>query len=249
MPRLVVVLTSVVALALAQPVLAQTGRVMGQVIDQTGKGIKGATVRATNPDSAQTQITSTTDEKGRFGMIGLRAGVWQFTIEAPGFEPSSGSSPVRSATLGAPLRVVLARSPEVIPGALTRDIVDEVSAAEALRAQGRFDQALAAYQAIQTKNPKVTSLHAVIGDTLRQQAERETNPAAKQGLYARAATAYAEAAKDAASSERTRLDFGLAQVLAGQVDEGVRTLQALVAALPMSAAAKDAAAKLAELRR
>jgi tetratricopeptide (TPR) repeat protein len=248
MARLHTSLMTLAFVALAMPALAQTGRAMGVVVDVQGRGIKGASIIATNPDASPSELTSTTDDKGRFGMIGLRAGVWTFRAEAPGYETSTGTAPIRSATLGPPLRFVIQRTPEPFPNALSKDIADQVTAANALRSQGRYDQAISAYQAIQTKNPTLTSLNVVMGDTLRQQAEREQDTAARQALYARAIASYTEALKND-SSERVRLDLGLVQVSAGRVDDGVRTLQELVASTPNSAAAKDAAARLAQLRR
>ena len=241
MQRVFAALLTIAVLTLAGPASAQTGRAMGSVIDQSGKPIKGATIRAVNKDASPSELTSTTDNKGRFGMIGLKAGVWTFTAEAPGFEPTTGVSPIRSGTIGAPLRFVIQRTPVPIPGALPGDIAELVSAADALRAQGRYDQAIAAYQAIQAKNPKVSSLNVVLGDIYRQQAAREQDQTARQALYARAIQSYSEAVKGDAPSERVRLDLGLTQVSAGLVDEGTRTLQALVASTPESAAAKDAA--------
>jgi len=249
MQRLPAALLTIAVLTLASPAVAQTGRAMGSVTDAAGKAIKGATIKAVNREASPSELTSTTDSKGRFGMIGLKAGVWAFTAEAPGYEAAGGSAPIRSGTVGPPLRFVIQRTPEAIPGALTKDLADQLGAANALRAQGRYDQAVVAYQAIQAKNPKVTSLNVVMADTLRQQAEREQDQATRQALYTRAIQSYSEAVKSDALSERVRLDLGLTQVSAGRVDDGVRTLQDLVASTPNSAAAKDAAAKLAELRR
>jgi tetratricopeptide (TPR) repeat protein len=248
MQRLYAALVTFAILALAAPAAAQTGRAIGTVVDPSGKGVKGVIVRANNPDASLSEVTSTTDDKGRFAMIGLRAGVWTFTAEAPGFEPSSGTAPIRSATVGPPLRFVIQRTPVPFPNALSKDIAEQVGAANALRAQGRYDQAMAAYQAIQAKNPTITTISVVMGDVLRQQAERETNAAAKQALYERAVASYAEAAKTD-PSERVRLDLGLMQVSAGKLDDGIKTLQELVTSTPGSAAARDAAARLAELRR
>ena len=74
------------------------------------------------------------DEKGRWGMIGLRTGIWTFTVEAPGFETGSVSLPIRSgANNPAPLRFVLQRTPEPIPGALVKNIEDEIARAGTLR--------------------------------------------------------------------------------------------------------------------
>src|SRR5262245_24020300 len=77
---------------------AQMGRVGGIIRDEDGQAIKGATVTAENRNIGQS-FTATTDEKGRFAMIGLRTGVWRFLAQAPGFAPDAGDMPVR---LGAP---------------------------------------------------------------------------------------------------------------------------------------------------
>jgi|CXWL01.1.fsa_nt_gi tetratricopeptide (TPR) repeat protein len=249
MQRAFAAFMTIAVLTMAHPAAAQTGRAVGSVVDPAGKAVPGATVRAVNTDASPSQLTSTTDTKGRFGMIGLRAGVWTFTAEAPGFEPTTGTAPIRSATVGPPLRFVIQRTPTPIPGALSKDIADQVGAANTLREQGRYDQAIAAYQAIQAKNPTISTLNVVMGDTYRQQAEREQNQATRQTLYARAIESYAEAVKGSTASERVRLDLGLTQVSAGRLEDGVRTLQELVASTPNSAAAKDAAARLSELRR
>lgn len=249
MPRVRAALLMLALLAPAGPAVAQTGRVMGVVVDTAGKAIKGATITAVNQDAVLSGITSTTDDKGRFGMVGLRGGVWTFIAEAPGFERTTGAAPVRAATLGAPLRFVLERIPEIIPGALSRDISDQVDDANALRAQGRYEQAAAAYQALYSRNPRMSSLNVVLADTLRQQAEREQDGAARRVLLGRAIAAYQEAIKDETTSGRVRLDLGLTQVSAGFLDEGIRTLEALVAAAPDSSAARDAASRLTELRR
>ena len=90
----------VVVLLGALPVAAQTGRVGGLVKDDKGQPLKGATVVAENPAASPPSFTATTDDKGRFSIIGLRAGTWKLTASAPGFQPSVGQVPIR--TIGAP---------------------------------------------------------------------------------------------------------------------------------------------------
>src|SRR5438046_10492575 len=84
------------ALALAAAGSAQTaGRITGTIKDPDSKPIKGATVRATN-DAVNARITSTTDDKGRFAMIGVRTGRWVIIAEAPNFLPLQGTADVSS---------------------------------------------------------------------------------------------------------------------------------------------------------
>src|SRR5437764_7550726 len=79
---------------------AQTGRVGGVVKDEAGNPIKGATVTAENPAASPSSFTATTDDKGRFSIIGLKSGQWSFSAQAPGFGPEAGKLNV--STIGAP---------------------------------------------------------------------------------------------------------------------------------------------------
>ena len=74
---------------------AQVGRVNGLVKDDSGNPIKGATVTAENPNIGPTTYTASTDDKGRFTIIGLRAGQWRFSAQAPGHSGDVGELSVR----------------------------------------------------------------------------------------------------------------------------------------------------------
>jgi len=205
MPRVYLIALAVLALAGAAD--AQTGRVSGIVKDAAGKPIKGATVRAVNREVVPREFTSTTDDKGRFAMLGLRTPVtWHFVVEAPGFFSSEGDALIRTQP-GTPFEFTMRRDPGPLPGALAKDIQEQLSAANALRDEGRFDQAIAAYQSIQGKNPKLTTLNLVLAGTYREKADRETDPAARVILLEKAVAAYADLLKDDAANERAKTEM------------------------------------------
>ena len=207
MPRVYLVAVAVFTLALAAAADAQTGRVSGVVKDVAGKPIKGATVKAINQEAAPREFTSTTDDKGRFAMLGLRtSATWHFVAEAPGFFLSEGDALVRSQP-GSPFEFVMRRDPGPWPGALAKDIQEQLTAANALRDEGRLDQAIAAYQSIQSKNPKLTTLNLVIGGAYRDRAERERDPATRVALLEKAASAYADLLTDDAANERAKTEM------------------------------------------
>src|SRR5438093_347654 len=137
-PRLVnVVVATVAILALAVSVFAQA-RVGGIVRDTDGKPIRGATIKALNSTVTPGQFTATTDDKGRFAMIGLRSGVWKFVAEAPGYQPLEGNAPVRQLSSGNPPLEFTLRRAVVGPPSLAKDIQSDIDAANALRESGRF---------------------------------------------------------------------------------------------------------------
>src|SRR5262245_50762891 len=86
--------------AAASTAAAQTGRVGGTVKDEAGQPIKGASITAENPNASPSSFTATTDDKGRFSIIGLRTGRWTFSAQAPGYTPEAGQMNVQ--TIGAP---------------------------------------------------------------------------------------------------------------------------------------------------
>ena len=192
---------AILVLGMAVSASAQSGRAMGSVKDQGGKAIKGATVKAVNPDASPSQFASATDDKGRFAMIGLRSGTWRFIVEAPGYFTVETPVPVRVAA-SPPLTFTLARDPGPIPNALDHNIEQLIQDAAALRDQGRIDQALAAYQDIRAKNPKLTSVNLVIGDLYQRKATQEKDPAARQALLRQALDAYDLMLKADATNER-----------------------------------------------
>jgi hypothetical protein len=207
-------LTATVALLLGVAAAASAqGRAMGTVKDTTGKAIKGATVRASNPDASPAQFASATDDKGRWAMIGLRSGTWHFTVEAPGYFTVETNAPVRVAAMP-PMQFALAKDPGPIPNALDRNIQQLIQEAAAMREAGRLDQAITAYQDIRTKNPKLTNVNLVIGDLYRRKALQENDPGAKQTLYRQALDAYDLLLKSDATNERARAESAAIRAVA-----------------------------------
>ena len=126
----------------AVPASAQMGRIGGTIKDQNGQPIKGATVTAENPAASPSSFTATTDDRGRYSIIGLKSGSWMLTAAAPGFQPSSGNVPVR--TVGTPLPpvdFVLAPGAAGPAGALagvnTKELQAELAQAEEIDRNGQ----------------------------------------------------------------------------------------------------------------
>jgi hypothetical protein len=191
---------------LATSAFAQSARATGTVKDTNGRPIKGASIRAVNRDASPAQITSTTDDKGRWAMIGLRTGTWMFTAEAPGFIAVEAPAPVRVAGTP-PMGFTLAHDPGPIPDALDKNVLQSVIAANSLRDRGQYDQALSAYQQIREQNPKLTSLTFVMAGVYRKQAAAETNAVNRRALLDRAITAYSQLLNDNVANVRAKAEL------------------------------------------
>ena len=204
--RVPLTLSFIALLALAASASAQSARATGVVKDTDGKPIKGAIIRASNPDAVPPQIVSAADDKGRWAILGMRIGTYTFRVEAPGYLPIQADAAVRTA-VSPPIQFTLARDPGPIPGALPPNIQAQLSAAQMLRDQGRLDQALNAYQEIRTRNPKLTSINLVLAGVYRARARQETDPAARRSFLARAIESYDEVLKVDADNERAKIEL------------------------------------------
>jgi len=174
-----------VLLSFATAATAQNGRVSGIVRQEGGQPLKGATVTAENEAIGQT-FTATTDDKGRFNMIGLRSGDWRFIAQAPGFSPEGGRLIVRSGGQNQPIGFELKHSGVAFFGALggvvNKDLQSELAAADVLFSQKKWDDAITAYRAILAKVPVLTSINLQIASAYRNKKDYDSALAAYDDL-------------------------------------------------------------------
>jgi len=216
MRRLVTAVSVLVCLCVSASVFAQAARATGTVRDTGGKPLKGATIHAVNKEAYPPEITSSTDDKGRWAMIGLRTGTWTFIAEAPGFSKAQTPWPVRVAGTP-PLGFVLARDLGPIPNSLTKTVQQQITAANSLRDRGQLDQAIAAYEQVRDQNPKLTSMNLVVASTYRQKAAQETNVVTRRTLLDRAIASYTTLLTSDPDNERAKSELASAKAEASAI--------------------------------
>jgi len=152
----------VAMLSLATAAAAQA-RIAGTVVDDAGKPIKAATVTAESLNLGQS-FSASTDESGKFTMIGLRPGQWRIIASAPGYLPEAGEVALRSGNNANPPVTIAIRRTGAVIGALGglsgRDLQTQLAAAETMFNEKRWDEAIRAYRAILLKAPSLTSITA-----------------------------------------------------------------------------------------
>jgi Tfp pilus assembly protein PilF len=195
--------------AMASRASAQLARIAGTVVDDAGKAIKAATVTAESENLGQT-FTASTDEKGRFTMIGLRTGRWRMMAAAPGYLPEAGTVTLRSGNNANPPITIAIRRNSTGMGPLgsvsAKDLQADLTAAEALFNQKRWDDAVAAYQAIAAKNPSLSAINLQIAAAYRG-----------KGQYDSAISTYRELLRVDPGNERARVGIGTANVDKGDM--------------------------------
>jgi len=214
-----IALTAILVAALAGNAAAQTGRVGGTVKDDSGQPIKGATITAENPNASPSSFTATTDDKGRFSIIGLRTGQWTFTAQAPGFAQESGRLGVQ--TIGAPnppltftLKKGATAGPTSALGSLAaKDLQADLAAADGLYNSQKWDEAIAAYRGIMAKAPALSVINLQIAAAYRNKKE-----------YDNAIAAYNELLKADPTNDKAKIGIGMTNLEKGDLQAAEDTL-------------------------
>jgi Tfp pilus assembly protein PilF len=223
--------------ALGAPALAQNGRVGGVVKSEDGQPIKGATVIAENPNIAQS-FTASTDDKGRFIMIGLRGGLWRFISQAPGFTPAGAVANVRMGTPNPPVTFALKKTGNANFGALgglmARDLQEDLDRADELFKAQRWDEAIAAYRKVLATAPPLSVIHLQIATAYRLKKD-----------YPAALAAYTELLKSDPGNQKASIGIALTELERGDIEAAERTL---IAAAQAPEAGRDVFYALGDLK-
>jgi hypothetical protein len=167
---------------------AQVLRVAGTIKDDGGRPVRGAVITAENPDVAPPRMTTTSNDKGHFGFIGIRRGLWTVTIEAPGFEIVRFEHLVAPGARFEPLDLRLVRKPTPVAlpldGTKASEIQERIDRAESMASSGDVDGAIAAWQDLLAKAPALTSIHLRIGALYERKPDLERALAAYRQLLA-----------------------------------------------------------------
>ena len=195
---------------------AQGSRVVGIVKDETGQPIKGATLSLENPDAIPRNFTATSDERGRFAVLGLKAGEWSIVAQAPGYTPDATRVQVRVTTPVAPV-FTLHRAPAPPPSVLgnvgAKDLQSELKTADQQFDAQQWDQAIATYRNILARAPALNVLDLQIAAAYRNKKDYDT-----------AIAVYNDLLKADSSSDKARIGLALAYMEKGDLAAAETTL-------------------------
>jgi len=223
-------------LSIAGSAYAQGSRVVGIVKDETGQPIKGATLSLENPDAIPRNFTATSDDRGRFAVLGLKAGEWSIVAQAPGFLPDATRVQVRVTTPVAPV-FTLRRAPLPPPSVLgnvgAKDLQNELKTADQQFEAQQWDQAIATYRNILSRAPALTVIDLQIAAAYRNKKD-----------YDNAIAAYNDLLKSDPSNDKARIGLALAYMEKGDLASAETTL---TAAAQTQGASKEVLYNLGEI--
>ena len=214
----------VIALLLAVAVpsaVAQngSGRINGRVVDETGEPIAGVAILAEaqgqRAGGIQGEFESTSDDNGRFSLLGFSSGPWSVSARIDGYKPQQASVDVTQVGFRS-VNFTLERivsGLELLVGAEALEGLDiaaleaDLSAANSAFDAEDFDTAIAGYTELLSVLPTLTYLHLNIGNAYRG-----------QGEYEMALASYETLSGDPERGEQVRVEIARTRLAMGDLD-------------------------------
>jgi tetratricopeptide (TPR) repeat protein len=162
-----------------------SGTARGKVVDDKGQAVEGASIALEFQGGVTRKFTTKSNKKGEFTQVGLHPGIYRITATKDGFQ--GGYIDVRiglgEATYVPDLKLVSAEAARTAAAGgadvekANAELRQMVKDAQALAAAKKYDEAIAAFQAVLAKNVAAPEeLHFRIGQL---QAEKKDWPAAE----------------------------------------------------------------------
>lgn len=147
-------------------------RIAGVVVDEIGNPIKSAMVVMYFIQNEQVKRETTTDKKGKWGIMGLGTGDWKVMASADGYLSVDKKVYIRQLEKNPKITLTLKKIKQsdepIIGDEASFDLLDKASR---LFDERKFDEAIDACMQFLEKNPTAYQAHLSIGDCYREKEE------------------------------------------------------------------------------
>jgi len=209
--KYIAAIVSIVLMTLPAALPAQenmgTGRIAGHVVDENGAAVPAAKVVVQSLQGT-TRLEGATDKKGGFAVAGMGSGPWRITITKDGYVSAYTDMHVSQLKANPPLALTLIKAAGA-QGLWTdeesRALLDQ---GNALLEEGKFGEALAAFEQFSAKYPEIYAARLNVATTYLKKGDLERAEREFQGVIDKAVQVPEDAAKDKQTSLRALSGLG-----------------------------------------
>ncbi len=151
------------------------GRLGGSVMDMEGNPLEGIKVILQFAQNEALRFEQVSNKKGEWSFIGLGSGAWNIIVAVPGYEPVNQAVQVSQLNVNPKATIRLKKSTASFGGGLIEDEAsfEFLEKGSQLYKDGKYDEAIAAFQEFKAKNPKAYQVDLNIADCYREKGEFE----------------------------------------------------------------------------
>ncbi len=165
------------------------GRLGGIVTDMEGTPLEGIKVVVQFAQNEAVRFEQVTNKKGEWSFLGLGSGAWSIIVAVPGYEPVNQTVQVSQLSVNPKATVRLKKSTASYGGGIIEDEAsfEFLEKGGQLYKDGKYDEAIAAFEQFKAKNPKAYQVDLNIADCRREKSEFDQAIELYNGVIAKAA--------------------------------------------------------------
>jgi tetratricopeptide (TPR) repeat protein len=138
------------------------GRISGTVVDENGQPLEGVLVVVESP-TTKTRLQGYSDKKGHFAVAGMGTGIWQITASKKGYNSSYVDMDVKQLTRNPPINFTLKKMTGFAAFLVDDESLQLFDRGNSMINEGKYDEALAAFDDFMKKYPEIYQVHLNIG--------------------------------------------------------------------------------------
>jgi tetratricopeptide (TPR) repeat protein len=201
---------------------AQMGTARGEVVDESGAPVAGATVELVFLGELERKYTLETDDDGMYIRV-VPTGMYRVVASKEGYQGSYMDRSVRTGdTTDLPTLEIV--SQRIAARKAMAPILEQFEKAAELSAAGKLDEAIALYREVEREHPEIPELHFNLGTVY-----------ARQEKWAEAEAAYQRALELEPDNAQAQVLLADVHRNMGLTDEAVAAMEKLIAENPDNA--------------
>ena len=215
------ILAVLCALLIALPLAAQEnlgrGRVTGNVLDEKGQGVEGATVFAESQQS-KARLETKTDAKGHFVISGLGTGAWLIVARKTGFVESSVVMNIKQLAANPPATLTLKKLTGVASFLQDKEAGAFFDKGNQLYQEEKLDEAIAVFNEFLSKYPEIYQARLNLGACYLKKEDLDKAAAEFQIVLDKTLMTHGSYAKDLQTSVKALSGLGEAALKKGDFE-------------------------------
>jgi tetratricopeptide (TPR) repeat protein len=183
------------------------GRLTGQIVDESGAAVPDAKI-VLQSLQGDARLEGKTDKKGRFAVAGMGTGQWRITITKEGYGSATTDMHISQLRPNPPLSVTLSRTAGAKGLRVDGQGQSLLDQGNALLQDGKFDEALAAFEQFSAKYPEIYAARLNIATAYLKMGDLDRAESEFRGVLDKAAQGQGAAAMDKETSMRALSGLG-----------------------------------------
>lgn len=212
------------------------GRITGDVADETGAPVAGAKVIVESLQGTA-RLEAVTDKKGHFAVAGLGSGQWRITVSKEGYINAFTEMQVSQLKSNPPQALTMKKAAGLQGFQADKESQGLLDTGNVLLEEGKFDEALAAFEEFSAKYPELYQVRLNIATAHLKKGDLDKAEAEFKAVLDKIVQVHGDQAKDKSTSLRAMTGLGEVAMKKGDLDAAQRSFREALTISPEDEAA------------